>query len=155
MTDDLSHYFARCRARTFAALGLPLLACGPATSATVTQPETTSTADQEPGPPPIADASGLRCGPDQLREIACTEQKGEPCKGALASRAAKYISRLEDFGSERPFALDSVLSADMTAMEPARPKCCFVRCGQLKVAASAPMPKPTSPSMAVRAARPS
>ncbi len=164
MNDDrVSRFLVRHRARTLVALGLPtgLLGCGTASptgrdelaDATVVA-TAMDTASHEPGPPPITDAAGgaMRCGPDQLREVACTENKSAAaCPSTHGSRADHYISRIEDFASERPFSFDPVLTADVTAVEPKRPKCCFVRCGELKVGPSAPMPVPRSMDEGVRA----
>ena len=152
-TNPTSRFLAKHRARTLVALGLPtgLFACGAspttrqdgADGQTIGADGTARVGATEPGPPPIVDAGGgsLRCGPDQLREIACTSNKAAAtCPSSLPARGEHYVGRVEDFASERPFTFDQVLSSDVSALEPALSKCCFVRCSNLTVGASAPMP---------------
>ena len=59
----------------------------------------------------------MRCGPDQLREVACTENKSAAaCPSTHGSRADHYISRIEDPNVYDALFFDTVatrLAADL------------------------------------------
>lgn len=139
--------FASLRTHALAALGLSsVIGCAGSSSGDRDDslrvppppPELTTTKIEEP-PIPAEDHS-RHCGPDELRDVACTESKGVACAASQPFSTNFYISDIDAWGSQAAFTHDPGLSSDMTAIEPKRPKCCYSRCTPLKVAASAPVP---------------
>lgn len=145
------------RVHALAALGLSSMMGGCASSSRVDPddsvrpppPELATTKIEEP-PIPAEDHS-RHCGPDELRDVACTESKGAACAATQPFGASFYISDIDAWSSQAGFTLDPGLSSDMTAIEPNRPKCCYLRCTPFQVAATAPVPvAPPSSDLALR-----
>lgn len=140
------------RASAWAALGLGATSCGASggvdTRATdlPPPPPQTAFATASAARPVPAEDHAARCGPDELRDVACTEQRASSCAPSVPFGTSFYISDIDAWGSQAGFQLDPGLSQDMTAIEPERPKCCYLRCTPFKVAAGAPAPvaAPTS-----------
>lgn len=140
--------FASLRAHALAAFGLSSAIAGCAGSSSADRddsvrlppppPEIVTTRIEEP-PIPTEDHA-QHCGPDELRDVACTESLGGTCAATKPFGTDFYISDIDAWSSQAAFTHDPGLSSDMTAIEPKRPKCCYLRCTQLKVAASAPVP---------------
>jgi hypothetical protein len=105
-------------------------------------PLVVASASGEPELAPPGDGQAKLCGPDELRDVACTESKGAVCAGSASLETRFWVSGIQAWSSQAPFIHDPGLSSEVSALEPSRPQCCYQRCTPFKVAASAPPPIP-------------
>ena len=137
---DAARMIETARARFFVALGLPsaLVACVSASRSV--QPTPPRPPEETTVAPVQADAGApLRCGADQLRDMACVDAKGA-CAQQLANVLTASIVRTNGDTTSN-LTLDPVLTTE-TAQSVGRAVCCYVRCTKLVVASKASLASP-------------